>query len=60
MRKLEIQMYCALSTSQFANYGKFKERIIQAYGLVPKTYSQKFRNLVKQGGQMQIKGVVWV
>ncbi len=42
---------CALSTAQCAKYGLVKERILQAYELVPEAYPQKFRNLVKQSGQ---------
>ncbi len=31
-------VYCALSTDLCANYGLVKERILQAYELVPKVY----------------------
>ena len=43
-------VYCALSTTQCADHGLVKERILQAYELVPEAYHQKFINLVKQGG----------
>ncbi len=46
---------CALSTSGCANYGLVKERILQAYELVPQVYCQKFRNLVKQSGQTPVE-----
>ncbi len=48
-------VYSALSTSQCANYGLFKERIQKEYELVPVAYQQKFRNLVKQGGQTYVE-----
>ncbi len=45
----------ALSTAQCDDYGLVKERILQAYELVPEAYHQKFRNLVKQGGQTYVE-----
>ncbi len=48
-------IYCDLSTAQCADYELVKERILQAYELVPETYHQKFRNLVKQDGQTHVE-----
>ncbi len=48
-------IYCALSTAQCADYGLVKERILQAYEMVPEAYHQKFRNLVKQDGQTYVE-----
>ncbi len=33
----------------------FKERIVQAYDMLPEAYRQKFRNLVKQGGKTHVE-----
>ena len=32
-----------------------KARILQAYDLVSEAYHQKFRNMVKQGGQIRVE-----
>ncbi len=48
-------IYCALPTAQCANYGLVKERILQAYERLREAYRQKFRNLVKQGGQTHVE-----
>ncbi len=48
-------VYCALSTAQCANYMLVKEGIPQAYELVPEAYHQKFRNLLKRGGQTHLE-----
>ncbi len=50
-------VYCALSTQQCANYEFVKEKILQAYELVPEAYRQRFRNLVKQGNQTYVEFV---
>ncbi len=44
-------MYYALSTSECSNYRLVKERILQAYELLPEVHHQKVRNLLKQCGQ---------
>ena len=41
--------------AQCADYGLVKEIILQAYELVTEAYHQKFRNLVKQGGQTHVE-----
>ncbi len=51
----KVQRY--VSASQWADYGLVRERILQAYDLVPQAYHQKFRNLVKKGGQIYAKNV---
>ncbi len=48
-------VYCALSTSEFSDYRLVKERILQAYELVPEVYHQKIRNLVKKVGKQKMK-----
>ncbi len=48
-------IYYALSTAQCSDYGLVKEKILQAYELVPEAYRQKFRNLVKQSEQTHVE-----
>ncbi len=48
-------VYCAVATAQCADYGLVKERILQAYELVPEAYRQKFWILVKLGGQTHVE-----
>ena len=44
-----------MSVSQCANCRLIKEGILQAYEFLPEVYHQKFRNLVKQGGQTHVE-----
>ncbi len=44
-------VYCAMSTSECAEYGLLKETILQTYQIAPDAYRQKFRNLTKEDGQ---------
>ncbi len=48
-------VFCALSISQCRDYEFVKERILQAYELVPEAYRQRFRNLVKQDGKTYVE-----
>ena len=48
-------VYCAVSTGQCANYVLVKQRILQAYELIPEAYGQKLRKTpVKQGGETHV------
>ena len=49
--------YTHLSLEQSSDYGKVKELILKAYGLVPEAYRQNFRNCRKQNDQMHVEFV---
>ena len=49
------EVYAALSLDQSADYEIVKDRILQAYELVPEAYRQKFRYSQRQHGQTHVE-----